>query len=137
MRYFQLMTVAMLAGFLIVSLPNAGEAKKKKEEKEKEMVELATTTKVSIEEAIKTVNAKFPGTVIEAELEKEEGHTVWEVKVVTSKGELKEVYVDVQSGKLVDIEEKEKHKKGRHHKKGKGSHDQDDDDDEESDKEKD
>jgi regulator of RNase E activity RraB len=128
MRKFQFMTMAMLAGFLLVSLPNSGEANKKKADKEKEKMELATTTKVSIQEAIKTVTANVPGTVIEAELEKEDGRTVWEVKVVTAKGELKEMYVDVQSGKIVDIEEKQKHKKSRHHKKGKGSHDQNDDD---------
>lgn len=130
MRKFSLITLTLFLGLLLVSLPNDSEAKKKKGDKEKEMVELATTTKVSIEEAIKIVTAKIPGTVIEAELEKEDGKTVWEVKVVTAKGELKEVYVDVQSGKIVDIEEKDEYKKNRHHEKGQGSHDKDEDDEE-------
>ncbi len=128
MRKFPVMALTMFLGLLLVSLPNDSEAKKEKGDKEKEMVELATTTKVTIEEAIKTVREKIPGTVIEAELEKEDGKTVWEVKIVTAKGELKEVYVDVQSGKFVEIKEEGKHKKS------KGAHEQDDNDDDESNK---
>ncbi|WP_342346425.1 PepSY domain-containing protein [uncultured Nitrospira sp.] len=123
MHNVPVLALTMFLGLLLVSLPNDSEAKKEKGDKEKEMVELATTTKVSIEEAIKVVKEKMPGTVIEAELEKEEGKIVWEVKVVTATGELKEVFVDVQTGQFVQIEEKPKQEKSRHHEKEKASHD--------------
>ncbi|MEX2493230.1 MAG: PepSY domain-containing protein [Nitrospirales bacterium] len=123
MRKFSVMALTMFLGLLLVSLPNDSEAKKKKGDKEKEKVELATTTKVTIAEAIKTVSEKFPGTIIEAELEKEDGKTVWEVEVVTANGELEKVYVDVQTGQFVEIEDKPKHEKNRHHEKRKASDD--------------
>ena len=47
---------------------------------------LAKDANVTIEQAIKTAVEKVPGTVVEAELEKKHGKTVWEVEVFGADG---------------------------------------------------
>ena len=67
--------------------------------------------KVTIDQAIKTAQEKVPGTVVEAELEKKHGKTVWEVEVVGADGKVTEVHIDAATGTVIDTEAKkdEKH----------------------------
>ena len=67
---------------------------------------MASEAKVTIEQAIKAASEKIPGTVIEAELEKKQGHTVWEVEVVTTDGTVMEAIVDSETGAVTHIEKK-------------------------------
>ena len=52
---------------------------KKHEAKEKRKLEMGRAARIPIEQAIKTATQKFPGKVIEAELEDKHGKKVWEV----------------------------------------------------------
>ena len=62
------------------------------------------TAKLSMEEAIATAKAKFPGQVLEAELENEEGKSVYEIEIASSNGVVTEITVDAQSGELLGSE---------------------------------
>ena len=57
-------------------------------------------TAVSMEQAIKAVTDKYPGRVIEAELEDEDGKAEYEITVVSNSGENREFTVDAQSGQV-------------------------------------
>jgi uncharacterized membrane protein YkoI len=78
--------------------------------KDKESVQ-AMAAKITMEQAIQTAKTKFPGRVVEAELESEDGTLVYEVEIVSASGEEQEIEIDAQSGKILDSEsENEKDK---------------------------
>ena len=68
--------------------------------------EIAAAAKVTIDQAIKTASDKVSGKVIEAELEKKHGMLVWEVEVVTTENKVLEVYIDAETGAVIDWEKK-------------------------------
>ena len=72
-------------------------------------------TAVSLEQAIKAVTDKYPGRVVEAELEAEDGKAEYEVTVVSNSGESREYTVDAQSGQVSEDKEDAKHE-GSHKK---------------------
>ena len=62
--------------------------------------------KVSKEQAVQNALAALPGTVGEVTIEKKRGRNVWVVEVVTEKtGDEKDVLVDMDSGKVIGIED--------------------------------
>ena len=72
------------------------------------------STAVTMEEAIKTAKTQFPGKVLEAELENEDGKAVYEVEIVNAAGEVREFEIDAQSGKILssELEDHDEHQKG-------------------------
>lgn len=81
------------------------------EDKDKESVQ-AMSAKVTMEEAIQTAKTKFPGRVMEAELESEDGALVYEVEIVSASGETQEIEIDAQSGKILDSDSESANEKG-------------------------
>ena len=66
-------------------------------------VELSKKAQIKIEEGIQVASKEVPGTIIKAELEKEHGPLMWEFEIVTENGEIKEVHVDGESGKILAL----------------------------------
>ena len=60
--------------------------------------------KLSMEEAIATAKAKFPGQVLEAELENEHGQAVYEIEIASTTGVMTEIKIDAQSGEILGSE---------------------------------
>jgi uncharacterized membrane protein YkoI len=116
MKHTSMLLIAV--GALLVVNGPLGVQANGKEDESKEKAELAAAAKVTIEQAIKTASEKTPGKVIEAELEKKHGKTVWEVEVLTGDGKVVEVHLDAESGAVIDVEEKGA-KKEKKEKKGK------------------
>ena len=85
------------------------------DDKEGKITDLVKDATVTIDQAIKTASEKVPGTVVEAELEKKHGKTVWEVEVLGADGKVTEVHIDASTGVVIDTEAKkdEKMKKGK------------------------
>ena len=85
------------------------------DDKEGKITDLVKDVKVTIDQAIKTASEKVPGTVVEAELEKKHGKTVWEVEILGADGNVTEVHIDVATGTVIDTEAKkgEKKKEGK------------------------
>jgi uncharacterized membrane protein YkoI len=88
------------------------------DDKEGKATDLVKDAKVTIDQAIKTASEKVPGTVVEAELEKKHGKTVWEVEVLGADGNVTEVHIDAATGSVIDTEAKKDEKK-KEGKKGK------------------
>ena len=84
----------------------SAEKDKHKQEDAKQVVAMAMASKITIEEAMKTALENFPGKVIEAELEKKQDKTVWEVEILTAEQGIMAVYVDADSGSVITTEEK-------------------------------
>ena len=87
-------------------------------DKEDKITDLVKDAKVTIDQAIKTASENAPGTVVEAELEKKHGKTVWEVEVLGADGNVTEVHIDAATGAVIDKEAKKDEKK-KEGKKGK------------------
>jgi hypothetical protein len=64
-------------------------------------------TRVSLEAARATALAKIPGTVVEGELERENGRLVYSFEIQPSapNSRLKEVHVDANDGSIVAVED--------------------------------
>ena len=69
-------------------------------------IAMATAAKITIEEAMKVALGNFPGKVIEADLEKRQDKTVWEVEILTAEQSIVTVYVDADSGSVISTEDK-------------------------------
>ena len=88
------------------------------DDKEGKITDLVKDAKVTIDQAIKTASEKVPGAIVEAELEKKHGKTVWEVEVLGVDGNVTEVHIDATTGAVIDTEAKKDEKK-KEGKKGK------------------
>jgi uncharacterized membrane protein YkoI len=60
----------------------------------------------SLAEILKIVQGKLPGDIAGVEIEHDDGHWLYEFRVVGSKGRLYEVYIDARSGAIERIKEK-------------------------------
>ena len=69
-----------------------------------EKAAMAASAKITIEEAMRAATQSVAGTVIEAELEKKPRPT-WEVEILRADGTVVEVWVDVDTGAVVSVEE--------------------------------
>ena len=78
---------------------------------EGKITDLVKDATVTIDQAIKTASEKVPGTVVEAELEKKHGKTVWEVEILGADGHVTEVHIDAGTGAVIDTEAKKEEKK--------------------------
>ena len=94
--------VTVIVGGLVWS---SGKEKRSGEEN-KQVVGMAMAATVTIDQAIKTALENFPGKIIEAELEKEHGKTVWKVEIVTAEQQIMVVQIDAESGSVIDTAEK-------------------------------
>lgn len=84
----------------------SAEKEKHKGAETNQEIAMATSAKITIEEAMKTALENFPGRVIEAELEKKQDKTVWEVEILTAEQGIVAVYIDADSGSVVTTEQK-------------------------------
>lgn len=111
----QIALPALMVGALcLLSTPAWSDKGHKGKDEEGHAAELVKDAKITIDQAIKTASEKVPGTVVEAELEKKHGKTVWEVEVLGADGKVTEVHIDAGNGDVIDTEAKQE-KKGKKH----------------------
>ncbi|HEX5549779.1 MAG TPA: PepSY domain-containing protein [Nitrospira sp.] len=104
------MRAQALIGLLAIGLVVGSSTVAWSDDKEGNIADLVKDAKVTVEQAIKTAMEKVPGTVVEAELEKKHGKTVWEVEILGDDGKVTEVHIDAATGTVIDTEaKKEKH----------------------------
>ena len=58
-----------------------------------------------LEEVVEGVTDRYPGRLLEVELEREDGRLVYEIGLVTEGGEYIEVLVDAESGEVLGRED--------------------------------
>jgi uncharacterized membrane protein YkoI len=59
--------------------------------------ELAKSATVTLDKAVQAAVAAVPGKAVEAELDKQEGRTVYKVEIIDNTNKTKKVYVDAQT----------------------------------------
>lgn len=59
---------------------------------------------LSLEQVLSTVGAEY-GKLIDAQIEDEDGRTVYELKMMTPDGRLTEIEVDALSGAILEVED--------------------------------
>jgi uncharacterized membrane protein YkoI len=105
MKALSLIAVLTVGTVLVLGSPAWSD---KEQDEDADIAALAKDSKISIDQAIKTASKKVPGTVVEAELEKKHGKTVWEVEVLGPDGKVTEIHIDAASGAVIDTEAKKK-----------------------------
>ena len=111
------MRTLALTGLLAISLIVGMSTVAMSDDKEGNIADLVKDAKVTAEQAIKTAMEKVPGTVVEAELEKKHGKTVWEVEILGADGKVTEVHIDAAEGSVIDTEAKKEKHEGKKKKK--------------------
>lgn len=71
-----------------------------------ELIGMATSTKITIDEAVEKALENIVGQVIVAELEKRGGKTIWNVEILTTEEAIVAISVDAVSGSVLMSEEK-------------------------------
>ena len=79
--------------------------------KDKQAITEAPT--LSMIQAIEIANTEVPGIVLEAELENEDGTTIYEIEIVNAEGLEMEVEINAESGEVLLVEEDDGEKKGK------------------------
>jgi len=60
---------------------------------------------LSLTEIMKQANSRFPGKVLEVELEEKHGDIVYEVEYLGQDGVIMEMIIDARSGRLISVKE--------------------------------
>lgn len=97
--------VVLGSGTAAACLLLAGIAISHADEKEKKSV--ADQATVSIQEAIDVATAAFPGKVVEAELEEEDGRPIYTIEIVGENGKTMEVEIDAKTAKVLGKEQED------------------------------
>lgn len=99
----RLMPFVMIGSLLSTPLAMAAEPAtvELEEVPDAEKIKWARATKISAIEAIKTATAHTPGQVIEAALHAIHGRLLYEVEIVTKDDRVVELFLDPQTGKLI------------------------------------
>ncbi len=66
--------------------------------------ELAKSAKITLSKAVKTATEMAPGKAVEAQIGEEDDRTVYWIEVVDSKNTTRTIYVDAETGKVVNME---------------------------------
>jgi uncharacterized membrane protein YkoI len=104
------MRARTLTGLLALCLVVGSSVVALSDDKEGNVADLVKDAQVTADQAIKSAMEKVPGTVVEAELERKHGKTVWEVEILGADGKVTEVHIDAGTGTVIDTEaKKEKH----------------------------
>lgn len=114
-RRHRILIPFLVAVLIAVPLPawsDRGEGGEQGKSEAQEKAEMAAAAKVTIHDAIKAATQKVRGKVIEAELE-EKPRATWEVEVLTDDGKVMEVWVDVDTGAVVSVEEEKPEKNAK------------------------
>lgn len=111
------MSAYAVKSLLAISLVFGSVAPALSDDKEAHVADLVKDAKITAEQAIKTAMEKVPGTVVEAELEKKHGKTVWEVEIFGVEGSVTEVHIDAATGAVIDAEAKKDKHEDKHKKK--------------------
>lgn len=67
-----------------------------------EKLQWARATKVPLADAVQTALTRTPGQAIQATLESLKGRLLYEIEIVTGDGTVVEVFVDPQSGNVIE-----------------------------------
>lgn len=62
---------------------------------------LASGEILPLESILKIIRPKYPGKIIEIELEEEKGHIVYEIEFLGEDGVITQVFIDAKTGKLL------------------------------------
>jgi len=111
-RNFMIWRAVLIAGMVIGVAAIVGEMVwsaekgKSKEEEARQVIAMATSAKIGLEEAMKVALESVSGQVIEAGLEKSGDKIAWNVEILTTREAIMMVYVDAVSGSVLLTEEK-------------------------------
>ncbi len=85
---------------IVIDAGNGSILKTEQEEDEEEVL-LGKSAKISLKDALKAAIAAWPGTVVEAELERKKGHLIYNVQIVNADRKTSEVAVDAITGEVL------------------------------------
>ncbi len=58
-----------------------------------------------LQSILNNLRQSFPGKILEIDLEKEDGHIAYEIEILGEDGEVREVYINAKTGKLLSIKD--------------------------------
>jgi len=101
------LTAAFLAAALLVVAAPLARARDHDDRRRDDMRRAVEAGEIrSLADIIAGVRGQLPGEIAGVEIEREDGHWIYEFRVIDGKGRLFEVYIDARSGTIERIKEK-------------------------------
>jgi uncharacterized membrane protein YkoI len=101
------LTAAFLAAALLVAAAPLARARDHDDRRRDDMRRAVEAGEIrSLADIIAGVRGQLPGEIAGVEIEREDGHWIYEFRVIDGKGRLFEVYIDARSGTIERIKEK-------------------------------
>ena len=88
---------------LLLSLAMAGETQAGDHERARDLLEQGKI--LSLSEIMKQTTVRFPGKVLEVELEEEDGLIVYKIEFLGEHDRVMEMIIDARNGELISVEE--------------------------------
>jgi uncharacterized membrane protein YkoI len=106
MKQIKHLSTAALCLAIVLALP-AGFADDRKEQREQDAIReaLQRGEVLPLVKILALAQQAVPGDVIEVELERKRGALVYEIKVLTSSGRVREIKLDARTGTVLKIED--------------------------------
>lgn len=109
MKISRFATTLLLLGALGASAPQGGVADEKKHRREREHHAVREALRrgevLPLVKILAIASKEVPGDVIEVELEQERDALVYEIKILTGTGRVREVEIDARTGTVLKIED--------------------------------
>lgn len=109
MKISRFATTLLLLGALGASVPQGGVADEKKHRREREHHAVREALRrgevLPLVKILAIASKEVPGDVIEVELEQERDALVYEIKILTGTGRVREVEIDARTGTVLKIED--------------------------------
>ena len=88
---------------LLLTLAMAGETRAGDHERARDLLEQGKI--LSLSEIMKQTTVRFPGKVLEVELEEEDGLIVYKIEFLGEHDRVMEMIIDARNGELISVEE--------------------------------
>ncbi|MBS0535875.1 MAG: PepSY domain-containing protein [Proteobacteria bacterium] len=104
--HLTLLTAAFVATALLAAAPRA-HARDHDDRRRDEMRRAVEAGEIrSLADIIAGVRGQLPGDIAGVEIERENGHWIYELRVIDGSGRLYEVYIDARNGTIERVKEK-------------------------------
>lgn len=104
------LALALVAAALAASVPAAARDRddhRRDEHRRDEVRRAVEAGEIkSLAEILATVRGQLPGEIAGVDIERDDGHWIYEFRVIDSKGRLFDAYVDARSGEIERVKEK-------------------------------
>lgn len=106
-RNLTVLALLLAVAALVAAAPRLADASDKDDLRRDEVRRAVESGEIrSLADILKAVRGKLPGEIAGVEIERKDGRWLYEFRIIDSKGQLFDAYVDARSGRIERVKEK-------------------------------